>query len=394
MSKRTLLRVRTYTKNQWLSCRVIEEAYSEVFNYLGESVTVIDTDEASLSKILTSLQSEEVHLFLSSPDTDLKSIFSVFDNLAMSERLHIILPVYGNMTDKVNSWKSWESLLRGKKVSFLCSGHALLKQTQKFVLGDVCKLIPYPISEKFYNLQRVDDPSRIRLIYAGRIALGKNIFELIQSVQKAALINEKITLEIYGDFSFEGHHFHGLNISQEELKQSFFSLINNDQNVTYKGHASQVELAEAFSRSDYFVSLSTYHDEDFGVAAAQAQAGGLCPILSAWGGHLDFETNHLIPIFLNNFGIPIPDVKEFVKVLLTLDQMPLSNSGERFSAKEVARLFLNIMEEPKVYLGQTDLFNRYQKVYLLNMASPYRRIKSDNDIQALYHEVYQSYGLN
>ncbi|MGZ3807168.1 MAG: glycosyltransferase, partial [Bacteriovorax sp.] len=71
--------------------------------------------------------------------------------------------------------------------------------------------------------------------------------------------------------------------------------------------------------SDMFISLSLYHDEDYGMSPAEAMACGLPTLLTDWGGYSSFASTawpcQLVPVKITEFGLQIntTSIQEFYK---------------------------------------------------------------------------------
>jgi len=73
------------------------------------------------------------------------------------------------------------------------------------------------------------------------------------------------------------------------------------------GNLDRNELSGLYCAADSFISFSLYHDEDFGMAPAEALATGLPALLSDWGGYSSFAVPgtsvHLTPVSLSRRGL-------------------------------------------------------------------------------------------
>lgn len=79
--------------------------------------------------------------------------------------------------------------------------------------------------------------------------------------------------------------------------------------LTFCGTRFGPDLAALYRAADLLISLSVYHRENFGLAAAEAAACGLPAICSAWGGFKDVvrhgETGYLVEAPLTAHGIRV-----------------------------------------------------------------------------------------
>jgi glycosyltransferase involved in cell wall biosynthesis len=79
--------------------------------------------------------------------------------------------------------------------------------------------------------------------------------------------------------------------------------------ITFTGPCFGTDLADLYRAADLLVNLSTYHRENFGLAAAEAAACGLPAICTAWGGIKDVvrhgETGYLADAILTKHGVRV-----------------------------------------------------------------------------------------
>ena len=67
----------------------------------------------------------------------------------------------------------------------------------------------------------------------------------------------------------------------------------DSKDVTFFPRIHGKKLKEAYNGCDLFVSMSLYHDEDFGYSPIEALCCGTPALLTAWGGYHDFKNKKL-----------------------------------------------------------------------------------------------------
>jgi glycosyltransferase involved in cell wall biosynthesis len=156
----------------------------------------------------------------------------------------------------------------------------------------VCHL---PLAADFFK----SNPSRTRsffklpadselLLYAGRLSEQKNILSLVEILSR----NPALHLVLCGEFDGVGWpHFPP---APTRHLPSVLTRVLQDKGlhkrISYLGFQSQENLFNLMKLSDYQISLSSHYGEDFGYSIAQGLCCGLPTLLSAWGGHLNWES--------------------------------------------------------------------------------------------------------
>jgi len=353
-------------ENPWYSCRVIEEAALEAMGPDGHFEVVMVRDGLT-HELIQQLEVEACAVMvLSTP-----LLQQVAEQIAKLKSVKLLIPIFGDMTIETVLWSRLSTQLRGKNIVLLGASTRQCQQLQRFVKGASIRKLPYTLPT-FWSVPTVHAPSeKLRLVYAGRLTPQKNVLELMSCFLRAAGEREDLELHVAGTFHELGHHFHGLGYDFAEYRQRFNELLEHGKGkIFFHEFLAQPELRELFDRCDTFVSLSTYHDEDFGVSAAQAMSLGLNALLSDWGGHWDFKNQglaELIPVEVQTNNVPLPRLNIFVKLLLGLAR---PGHLERVSRQEKMWQYLGhtsyrerlvmIAEESIVdYEGQSTLFEEY-----------------------------------
>lgn len=383
----------------WYSCNVIVKAVHEALADAPEVTwcrASSGVSEADLCAIEKSSQSNEVYVYLVSDNMNYQGIASQLTHLP---DIIFIIPIYGNMTVEYVRWPELNKILKGRKVILLSASHRQCQQLSIFVEGATIKKIPYPISSMhFLDLPQSID-NTVHLIYSGRITIQKNIFELMKVFNDVHKQNPHLKLHIAGEFHDRGYHLHGVDIDFEGFKTEFFDFIEASHGgIEFHGFLSQEQIRKLNSQCDYVISMSTYHDEDFGVSVAQSLAQGLVPILSDWGGHpdyLDYVSGHLIPVITNKLNIPTVSTKHLFITLLSLKKLErttrLSNRNkiaDYLSTSSYKRNYSHLLNERvDDYLGQNELFLKYAEI----CSRWYPFAKQQTALRVEYMDIYKSY---
>lgn len=353
-------------ENPWYSCRVIEEAALEALAPGGPFEVVMVRDVLAPAMIQRLEVEASAVMVLSTP-----LLQQVAEQIAKLKSVKLILTVFGDMTGETKLWSRLGVLLERKDVVLLGASTRQCQQIERFASGACIKKRPYSLP-RFWTDRAVSEPAQThRLVYAGRLTPQKNVLELMSCFLRAVEDRPELELHIAGEFHDLGHHFHGLKYDFEQYRQTFGALLDSGKGkIVFHGFLGQDELSQLFDRCATYVSLSTHHDEDFGVSAAQAMSRGLNAILSDWGGHWDYQKlglAELVAIKVDNRNVPLPSANGAAKLLTVLAAPSYS---ERIANQEKMRNYLGHQSfrtglerisggSAQSYAGQTQLFSDY-----------------------------------
>ena len=372
----------------WHSINVIEDAFREILSHRSD---------------LTWIKEDEVNQVTPGSLVYLLSDKLIFEDIVGKLKkvsdLTYIIPVYGNMTVELHRWPKLHRILAGEKVIFPCASHRSCKQIELLVNGGIVTKLPYPIHQKHFSEPINKLGNDIQLVYAGRLTPQKNIIPLMKLVLLVQRDRPDLKFHIAGDFHERGYHFHGLQFDLEEFKKDFYKVVEESKGgIIYHGFLSQDELLGLHQKSDYVISMSTYHDEDFGVSVAQGLAQGLVPILSDWGGHPEFLKvidGITIPVKLDELDVPRFQNNQLYMNLLDLSLVGLEKKIENQKKMKEAfgeKTFLNKLDQilsstPQIYQGQTELYMKFADC----MKKFYPFSKGLESPPVKYLDIYQSY---
>lgn len=229
---------------------------------------------------------------------------------------------YGDFTLKAGQWLSWEGKLRQFPVEWVCASEAQ-KGLVETLTGPgegrvwVC---PFPVPVENFApspAQRLRwrkilgiGPKEICLLYTGRFSLQKNVAAACKAFsftsrdfQRRAQFffvgdPDDINMPFAGPIVTRGRFYENWREEISALPQALRSRIHLLPGMP------NLALAGLYNAADAFCSLSLVHDEDFGMAPAEAAACGLPLILTEWGGYQGFRNMKLdgswIPVTLRD----------------------------------------------------------------------------------------------
>jgi glycosyltransferase involved in cell wall biosynthesis len=302
----------------------------------------------------------------------------------LSRLPELVFHVYGDFPLGSPLWlKAW-SILSGTQCLFLAASPRQ-QEVLKRLLGSPANsaFFPFPVNNQVF---RFDESLRAKwrkklglspahrvLIYSGRISLQKNVSLLIE--EAAQLMREDPQLRLWlcgasddiGAPLFDWNHLTGsydMRIARqlEQLEPDVRG------RIWRMGAVPHETLRALYNAADGFVSLSLYHDEDFGMAAAEAAMCGLPLCLTGWGGYSQFVQNPEdglgIPVGLDQNGLRIhrPQIRDGLRKLAggyTDKKEREARSARailRFGIEANARVLHDLHAEPvPVFRGFTKL---------------------------------------
>ena len=391
MSSEKLFVLKSPKKHFWLSCQVIEDHFLKAFEKSDLPVEELLIDQKLNPGQLEAFQklNGRIHLFFLSDILNYQDICQQLKDLQLTNIIYYI-PVYGNMTMEVYRWLGLDELLRDREVYLLGASPRSCQQIKRFTNEASIEYVPYCFEEGL--IPKTPHPT-IDLVYAGRITPQKNVLELLLTFREAHAFNPDLRLHIAGEFHDRMYHLHGYKVEIEKFKEAVKAALSSP-GVIYHGQLGQSQLLELYSNCDYFVSMSTYHDEDFGMSACQAASQGLKLILSDWGGHGAFKKNaHMVSVTVDIYNIPKISRGELKKILATIKKPEKDESRqfqERFSYESFILHMKNLMQKkPLKFGGMSDLYKHYAA--LATKTFPFANTERQQESHDFYLSIYDSY---
>lgn len=233
-------------------------------------------------------------------------------------RPNLFFHVYGDFLLNAPLWKACEPILKAFSTSFTCASKRHVRLLSSlFKSSSALGVCPFPVDSKtFFPDQKARKEFResidvkeddFALVYAGRISLQKNVDHLVQRFcelkMETDLPFKLILAGTYDDFGsplFERQEPLGSSFQRiQGLLRSLPGKVRQD--IFDLNDLSSEDLMRLYNAADTYVSLSLHHDEDFGMAPAEALCCGAPTLLTSWGGYGDFASSfpkdsQLIPV--------------------------------------------------------------------------------------------------
>jgi glycosyltransferase involved in cell wall biosynthesis len=199
--------------------------------------------------------------------------------------------------------------------------------------------VPNAISSAYFELER--RPERGRLLFAGRIANGKGLDELIRAVARSSPAVSKVILA--------GATPDGAYADQLHREIAGLGL---DDRVEFTGLLSETDLLKEFSRAEALVLPS--HQETAPMVVQQAMASGLAVIATRVGG-IPYQVRHDVTGLLFTPG----DERALADLFVRMAHDPALGARLGNTAKgDAARLYrANAVAERTLAVYRTALYS-------------------------------------
>ena len=335
----------------------------------------------------------------------------------LSIETELVFHVYGDfILSHTNQMIALNENLKKFKIKFISASEKQKKYVDQFLKQPTISFTsPFPVNEKEFYLQNnkrslwrkqlcINDESFVWL-YAGRLSQQKNILELIETFAHYKMITKSDDkLLLLGHFDNIGFPYLCNYQKDFEYYYHFNKLLNSlpqniKNDISHLGVFFGKELNELYNAADAFISLSTYHDEDYGMAIAEALCTGLPCVLSDWAGYSSFknyvEKNQLefIKIKLKSGQIEfdpnaVAGSMKKIKSKKFNRQKSALNAQQNLKISSVSQKLLNIISAKSyIFTGFSDSFFEVPKHF--KSKSPF--LGKTNKLNTYYEEIYEPY---
>ena len=282
-----------------------------------------------------------------------------------------VFHVDGSFSVNLAVWGGLLAPLEGRRVLILVASQAqriLVEKTLGHVFEFQISVCPLPVRSHSVSAKvRVANRSRLGcdqndflLTYVGRISEQKNIELLIDFLKRIRDRRFQASWKLLIAGTFDDHTSNHLPFKWMgeyflQFRHWFSSLPEATQaRVHFLDYQNAKQVADLLSAADVYVNLSTLHDEDFGLAPAEALCLGCPTILTAWGGFHDFKIDPqsvaLVPVRANKKNLEI-GYSTFQRTIIqrcksrerAMERRRRANTFQaRYSCVAVARLYKKI----------------------------------------------------
>ncbi len=356
-------------ESSWVSCQTITrnllKAYEKLWGKEGFNLFFMgDTREEHwplAQKVWNSNPSRVV--FLDHYPHPMEFLMALNQKYEGEELPELIFHVYGDFTLYPKEWLSLQSILKNTQVKFVCASNKQVDLVSKFLIRPKTRVerchFPSDVTKFHFSRDKRNETRRqlglrddeIAIIYSGRISLQKNVEMLMQYVVNLMMRSPfSIRFFVAGPFDDIGAPFFGLHFEKGYAYQRFQSRLKMvpeefQSRMKYLGNLNTEDLHGLYCAGDVFASLSLYHDEDYGMAPAEALMCGLPVVLSDWGGYASFSGDErdclLAPVDITGSGLAVSG-EEFFKHLFVYSMIDHDNTSLRLARSERAAKRLSV----------------------------------------------------
>lgn len=379
--------VYSFAESEWFSCTIILKnlilAYEELYG--KENLLHIDYTRQRFVKTesLNELYKNDIKkiIFIDHKPTPIDFIKKLKSlKKYQKNEFDYTIHVFGDFPLYLTEWRSVNEELETENVRFICASQKQKWYVEKFLKQKENIFVsPFPVDRKTFNFDiekksevfknyNITDDDYVYL-YTGRLSYQKRIHDLVENFCKAMKTNqiqENSKLLIVGDFDNLGFPY----LSKSQIHGEYFRKISRHldinpevkDKVIFAGKIKNRDLKKFYNAADTYISLSTYHDEDYGMSVAEALCSGTPAILSNWAGYYSFQLEnakeycHLVDIKL---GDELPHIdNEKVQEYLALHQRT------EFDRKKIEKLYLDEFSVEavakklgQIHIAQISTFN-------------------------------------
>jgi glycosyltransferase involved in cell wall biosynthesis len=416
-----------FKESSWFSCTKITQNLLESYkrSYSEEQLGFFDYDFQKENFEIEHL-AEEIHSF--NPD---KLVFidhnphplTLLNELSLKKYNHhlpeTIIHVFGCFSLHFQEWLAMSALFQQSPLKFICASDRQVAFVRQFFKDEnsFISKAPFPVSESEFSYEKpsfdlreelgIEKEAKI-ILYTGRLSLQKRIIELLDLFNKAyesGDIARNSYLLLAGKFDSQAFQFG--NIYQHEGE--YFRMVDKKlseyssevlSHIKFIGSVKNSKLKDYYNQTDLFVSLSTYHDEDYGMSVAEAGSCGCPMLLTNWAGFASFKKNdscQLVEAYLTDKQPEFNKqeaYEKFVKLMNHEYQSTRKETAIAFvrdhSISAVAEMIQMALEtKTQNFTGFNQLFERLayrESKYSKPFYDDIERVLNSN-----YKEVYQAY---
>lgn len=345
-----------------------------------------------------------------------EALSNAYASISYINHPKLIVHLFGDFVIDCKEWENSKKALSCWPIHFFTASEKQKKIVESFFQSSesIVTVIPFPVDEKMFNRDNFfNDRKNIRekygikkddkvLLYTGRISYQKNIEMLVKIFNSIIpLFDNTLHLWIAGPWDDIIMPYFGKNGICGSFYSHFSSTLKKikGSNINFVGQFESVELVKLYNAADLFVSLSTYNDEDYGIAPAEALLCGLPVFLSNWGGYSSFKDYSddvtLVPVhFLETR--PNIDINPTRSALINkINELPLS-AEKRKEISEKIKYSIGIESLTKkiestlleIKFGSVDDFTPL----FIKLCENFKKNPRSSFDEQLYKEVYTDYG--
>lgn len=413
--------IRSSLPSFWNSCvsivKNLEASYSKAYS---EKIQFFDyyadiDDHVLLSGILRLKEQRVEELIFIDHYPALTKFFLALDCVWQTDLPKVTIHAFGDFAPRCQEYLKIEEILKKFPVKIISpSSKALNFLSNHFnpTANPFLHTVPFAISsDKFFFQEElrkngrkyfdINESDKV-ITYAGRISSQKNVLFTLQVVSEylashpdvlfiLAGSDDNFGTPIFGEFEARGSMALAFRKSLENLPHGV------KERVRFVHNLDQERLRLLLNSSDLFISLSTYHNEDFGMAPLEALATGCPAVITDWGGYKDYASEEcsLVKVQLTKKGLELDSQDILMKIHHHLQKTNCTD--ER---KKCSEYYLNAFDESsaskklthhqQIPHGRFEGFSTFAKSYFwLNQGLAKLETKESTFYESLYRSYFE-----
>lgn len=429
-----IFNIQSDSDSNWLSCKTISKNLKSAYELLKKNHDITtfnfpsqitfeksESFEKSLRELAEQIKKQmpDRLVFIEHFPLPPSFLMQLKNYLKKSEMPPIFIHVYGDFTYFSKEWAKFLSSAEDLNIHFVVASDAQKKLLEYFLPANaVIDKCHFPLNgTDYYFDQAIRDNCRKKygikdaekvFIYTGRISLQKNVDcllnEFITLCKKHPEAENKLWIvggfddsgaEVFGVKTFEGYLYFKFQKILERLPENIRS------RITLFGQQDKKQVQELLCGADVFCSLSLFHDDDFGMAPAEALATGLPSYLTAWGGYSSFVSPEndwdctLLDVSITHLGHNISMKKfrdSFTQTHAVVNRKEKSeNFMKSFGIQKAAMTLDMLLRKNSGELGEMSLkLHHYSNLSKLRNQSGMAEYFLPSE-DGFYHSIYQNY---
>lgn len=380
--------------------------WTNAFKGQGHEVSVHFIEEDSTAQIISSVLRSDLILF---------TAFNLQQNKLhqiIRQKLNIEIPIglYLHGLASVGLWPlaKWGWIQNSNAQDFfVVTSEADIQCLQKINLKAKVLKIPFSIDDQSLK-QNSGTIGLHHFIFTGRISEQKNIHTLLWGV---SLLSEEVKKRIVIDIFGKEDHLGSPNMGKKsttylQILEELVKKLQLNSTVKFHGFLDRDDLNSQFlSQPHTFISASLHSDENFGMAALRSLKNGQRAILTAWGGHLEFNSFFqkqvdYLPVYKSPYGPVISPLEIRNSILKALNDdykvEPVNSACSPDSVSSlIAKNIPQMLEQNQFQIGNLaqELAERYTTFFHASAEQNKLSKIFDSYADTWAHFFFESYGM-
>lgn len=209
--------------------------------------------------------------------------FRMLIKFSNSKNSIFLAHILGDFIKNSEQYLKLEDLLIGKQIVFMPPSKTYFNVIQPFFKNSQNLVsLHIPILEPVKkNIKSIKNKEFI-FLYTGRIIDEKNLNKAYEILLSLDIPFKLIAIGEIDDYSRS-------SVLNNSSAGKLYASLN--KNIEILGHCNHEILVQHYRSADFFISLSTFHDESYGISPLEALFQDKPCILATWGGYRDILNN-------------------------------------------------------------------------------------------------------